>query len=59
MQAMKWHYAPVRYISADAGYGSEPNYRYLISHHFVPLVLYGMYEKEHTRKHRRDSTCVG
>lgn len=43
------------HIVADAGYGSEPNYDYVINEYgAVPLIPYTMYLKELTRKYRRD-----
>jgi transposase len=41
------------YIVADAGYGSEENYQYLIDKaKCVPLITYNMYHKEQTRKYK-------
>src|SRR5690606_26598561 len=43
------------YIVADAGYGSEANYDYILSDKkCVPLIPYGMYEKEQTKKYKQD-----
>lgn len=45
-----------KYIVADAGYGSEANYEYILSDkECVPLIPYGMYEKEQTKKYKQDS----
>lgn len=44
-----------KYIVADAGYGSEANYEDIISNkECVPLIPYGMYEKEQTKKYKQD-----
>lgn len=46
-----------KYYSADAGYGSEPNYDYIRQvRHATPLIPYTMYEKEQTKKYRQDQT---
>lgn len=44
-----------KYIVADAGYGSEVNYNYILSEkECVPLIPYGMYEKEQSKKYKQD-----
>lgn len=41
------------HIVADAGYGSETNYQYILDDlGKVPLITYSMYLKEQTRKHK-------
>lgn len=50
----RWTYCQPRYLVADSGYASEPNYHYLMAQHRIPLIPYTMYEKEKTRKYRRD-----
>ncbi|WP_164510651.1 transposase, partial [Lacticaseibacillus jixianensis] len=46
-----------RFVVADAGYGSEPNYDYITSqYHAVPLIPYTMYLKELSRRYRKDPT---
>ena len=40
---------------ADAGYGSEENYRYLENRGIRAVVKYGMYRKEGSRKWKEDS----
>lgn len=44
-----------QYIVADAGYGSEENYM-AITDDFekVPLIPYGMYHKEQSKKHKNN-----
>jgi transposase len=43
------------YIVADAGYGSEQNYSYVIDQlEKTPLIPYGTYEKEKTRRYKND-----
>lgn len=43
------------YIVADAGYGSESNYDYVIDEYEgIPLIPYTMYLKELSRKYRKD-----
>lgn len=42
-------------IVADAGYGSESNYQYIIEEmEKVPLIPYSMYRKEQTKKYKND-----
>lgn len=42
-------------IVADAGYGSESNYQYIIEEmDKVPLIPYSMYRKEQTKKYKND-----
>ena len=44
-----------KYIVADAGYGSEVNYNELITNReLVPLIPYGMYQKEQSKKYKQD-----
>lgn len=48
-----------KYIVADAGYGSESNYSALIDQfNKVPLIPYGMMEKEKKRKYKNDPTKI-
>lgn len=48
---------PFRYIVADAGYGSQANYEYVLhQRHAVPLIPYTMYLKELSRKYQKDLT---
>jgi hypothetical protein len=42
-------------VIADAGYGSEENYRYLENRGIRAVVKYGMYRKEGSRKWKEDS----
>lgn len=59
LKQSRWIFAHVHYIAADAGYGSEQNYGYIAAQKHVPLIPYTMYEKEKTRKYRRDpSKCM-
>ncbi|WP_424321392.1 IS1182 family transposase [Lacticaseibacillus chiayiensis] len=45
------------YVTADAGYGSEPNYDYVLKTCFsIPLIPYTMYLKELSRRYRNDMT---
>ena len=45
-----------QYIVADAGYGSEENYMAIIDDfEKVPLIPYGMYHKEQSKKYRNQS----
>ena len=37
-------------IVADAGYGSEQNYEYLLNHHITPFVKYSYFHLEQKRK---------
>ena len=49
-----------KYIVADAGYGSEVNYNELIKNRsLVPLIPYGMYEKEQSKKYKQDPFRTG
>ena len=42
-------------IVADAGYGSEENYQFILEHYEkTPLIPYTMYEKEQTKKFKND-----
>ena len=41
-------------VIADAGYGSEENYRYLENRGIRAVVKYGMYRKEGSRKWKED-----
>lgn len=44
-----------KYIVADAGYGSEINYQAVIDKfEKIPLIPYGTYQKEQSRKYQRD-----
>ncbi|WP_093649778.1 IS1182 family transposase [Streptococcus varani] len=44
-------------IVADAGYGSEENYSFIIDElDKTPLIPYGMYQKELTKKYKNSST---
>ncbi|MBF0806803.1 MULTISPECIES: IS1182 family transposase, partial [unclassified Streptococcus] len=46
-----------QYIVADAGYGSEENYSFIIDElEKTPLIPYGMYQKEQTRKYKQAET---
>lgn len=46
-----------KYIEADAGYGSDSNYIAVIEDfEKIPLIPYGMYEKEPQRKFKNDLT---
>lgn len=48
-----------KYIVADAGYGSESNYSAVIDDfEKIPLIPYGMYEKEQKRKFKNDPTKI-
>jgi hypothetical protein len=48
-----------KYIMADAGYGSESNYTAVIDDfEKIPLIPYGMYEKEQKRKFKNDPTKI-
>lgn len=47
----------IKYIVADAGYGSEENYAYIFDElEKEALIPYAMYQKEHTRKYKKEST---
>ncbi|NKZ23197.1 transposase, partial [Pediococcus argentinicus] len=51
------HLELFKYIVADAGYGSESNYSAIVDHfNKVPLIPYGMMEKEKKRKFKNDPT---
>lgn len=41
-------------IVADAGYGSEQNYEYMMENEMVPYVKYNYFHKEQTRKRRNN-----
>ena len=41
-------------VIADAGYGSEENYRYLENKRIMAVIKYGMYRKEQSRKWKED-----
>lgn len=44
-----------RNVVADAGYGSEQNYDYIVDqYHSTPLVPFSMYLKEKSRRYRKD-----
>lgn len=44
-----------KHIVADAGFGSEENYSYIFDElEKVPLIPYGMYQKEQTRKYKNN-----
>ena len=46
-----------QHIVADAGYGSEENYVFIIDElEKTPLIPYGMYQKELTRKYKNSPT---
>lgn len=49
-----------KYIVADAGYGSESNYRYFEDHleNNIPLIPYGTMLKENSRKWQSDDRKV-
>ena len=48
-----------KYIVADAGYGSESNYSAVIDDfEKIPLIPYGMYEKEQKCKFKNDPTKI-
>ena len=48
-----------KYIVADAGYGSESNYSAVLDDfEKIPLIPYGMYEKEQQRKFKNDPTKI-
>ncbi|WP_431188833.1 transposase [Furfurilactobacillus milii] len=50
---------PVKYIVADAGYGSESNYEYITDELDKQyLIPYGMYEKEKKKRYRNDPTKI-
>ncbi len=43
------------YIVADAGYGSESNYKAIIDDfNRTPLITYGMFIKDKTKKYKSD-----
>lgn len=43
------------YVVADAGYGSETNYRYVLEEtQSIPLITYSTYEKEQKKKFKKD-----
>ncbi|WP_082798165.1 IS1182 family transposase [Parageobacillus toebii] len=50
------HYFPLpKYIVADAGYGSEPNYEDILSNRKCEaLIPYTMYEKEQKKKYKQN-----
>ena len=42
-------------IVANTGYGSEANYNHILSEkECVPIIPYGMYEKEQPKKYKQD-----
>ena len=44
-----------KYIVADAGYGSEPNYDDILNHRKrIPLITYNQYRKEKKKKYKND-----
>ena len=44
-----------KYIVADAGYGSEPNYDDVLNvRERIPLITYNQYRKEKTKKYKND-----
>lgn len=48
-----------RYVVADAGYGSESNYDFILQEfEATPLIPYTMYLKEQTRKYLKDAHKV-
>ncbi|EHO53821.1 hypothetical protein HMPREF9104_00396, partial [Lentilactobacillus kisonensis F0435] len=56
---MNFTQTPVNYIVADAGYGSEPNYQFVLEKlGKIPLIPYTMYLKEQSKKYRTDLSKV-
>ncbi|WP_283679811.1 transposase [Lentilactobacillus sp. Marseille-Q4993] len=59
LKAMNFTQTPVKYIVADAGYGSEQNYKFIEDElGKVPLIPYTMYLKEQSTKYQTDSSKV-
>jgi transposase len=60
LQTLEAHDALDHYIVADAGYGSESNYRYIADQltNQTPLIPYGTMLKENSRKWRSDDRKV-
>uniref|UniRef100_UPI0024BD4F9A IS1182 family transposase n=1 Tax=Lentilactobacillus sp. Marseille-Q4993 TaxID=3039492 RepID=UPI0024BD4F9A len=59
LQVMNFQQTPVKYIVADAGYGSERNYKFIKDKlGKVPLIPYTMYLKEQSKKYQTDSSKV-
>ena len=56
LQDIQAHYFELpEHIVADAGYGSEPNYQYVVETlQRKALITYGMYRKEQQRKYLKD-----
>jgi len=51
--------ATFRYVVADAGYGSEPNYDFVLKDFkATPLIPYTMYLKEQSKKYKNDANKV-
>ena len=45
-------------VCADSGYGSEMNYKYMVSNHITPFVKYNMFHAEMKRKRRKNAFLV-
>ena len=60
LKTLNTHRVLGRYISADAGYGSESNYRFIADQlpDQTPLIPYGTMLKENSRKWRSDDRKV-
>lgn len=54
LQTMKKSFELPSYIVADAGYGSEENYQYILDEEErVPLITYNMYHKESRKSYKK------
>lgn len=60
IETLKSHQALGQFVVTDAGYGSEPNYRYLADEcsDQMALIPYGTMLKEASRKWRSDDRKV-